>query len=69
MLKENILKINYQTILKKPLIISDANNDFKYSDATIIEPFTDNLADLNRFYELNKKTSLNGEIKEYTFTN
>ena len=27
----------------------------------------DTMSDLNRFYEINKTTSLNGEIKEYTF--
>lgn len=41
----------YSTVLKKPLIISEANKNFTYEDMAITEPFTDNLADLNSFYD------------------
>jgi photosystem II stability/assembly factor-like uncharacterized protein len=41
----------YKTILKKPLIITEANKDFTYEDVAIVEPYTDNLNDLNSFYD------------------
>jgi photosystem II stability/assembly factor-like uncharacterized protein len=41
----------YTVALKKPLTLSDANKDFTYQDFAIVEPFTDNLADLTRFYD------------------
>ena len=41
----------YTTILKKPLIISEANKNFTYEDVAIVEPYTDNLTDLNSFYD------------------
>jgi photosystem II stability/assembly factor-like uncharacterized protein len=39
------------TYLRKPLTISEANKNFTYEDAAIVEPFTDDLADLNSFYD------------------
>jgi len=41
----------YRTILKKPLIITQANKNFTYEDMAIIEPYTTNLSDLNSFYD------------------
>jgi hypothetical protein len=41
----------YRTILKKPLIITEANKNFTYEDMAIIEPYTTNLSDLNSFYD------------------
>jgi photosystem II stability/assembly factor-like uncharacterized protein len=41
----------YTVALKKPLTLSDANKDFTYQDFAIVEPYTDNLADLTRFYD------------------
>lgn len=41
----------YATVLKKPLVISEANKNFTYEDMAIVEPYTDNLADLNSFYD------------------
>jgi len=41
----------YTTILKKPLLISQGNNTLTYTDVAIVEPFTDNLSDLNSFYD------------------
>ncbi|PQJ77364.1 T9SS type A sorting domain-containing protein [Polaribacter glomeratus] len=41
----------YSTILKKPLIITEANKNFTYEDVAIVEPYTDNLSDLNSFYD------------------
>lgn len=39
------------TYLRKPLTISEANKNFTYEDAAIVEPFTDDLADLNSFFD------------------
>jgi photosystem II stability/assembly factor-like uncharacterized protein len=39
----------YVTVLKKPLTISDANKNFSYEDAAIVEPFTS--TDLTKFYD------------------
>ena len=39
------------TFLRKPLTISEANKNFTYEDVAIVEPFTDNLSDLNSFYD------------------
>lgn len=41
----------YRTILKKPLILTQANKDLTYEDMAIVEPYTDNLADLSSFYD------------------
>jgi photosystem II stability/assembly factor-like uncharacterized protein len=41
----------YKTILKKPLVITEANKDFTYQDVAIVEPYTDDLNDLNSFYD------------------
>ncbi len=41
----------YVTVLKKPLTISDANKNFSYEDVAIVEPYTDNLLDLTKFYD------------------
>jgi hypothetical protein len=41
----------YSTILKKPLILTQANKDLTYEDMAIVEPYTDNLADLSSFYD------------------
>ncbi len=41
----------YTTILKKPLTISEGSNTFSYTDVAIVEPFTDNLSDLNSFFD------------------
>ncbi|MFT4804762.1 MAG: photosystem II stability/assembly factor-like uncharacterized protein [Psychroserpens sp.] len=41
----------YTVALKKPLTLSDANKDFTYQDFAIVEPYTDNLADLTSFYD------------------
>lgn len=41
----------YSVALKKPLIISEANKNFTYEDLAIVEPYTDNIADLNSFYD------------------
>lgn len=43
--------ITYTSILKKPLIITQANKDFTYEDLAIVEPYTDDLNDLNSFYD------------------
>ncbi|PQJ75134.1 VPS10 domain-containing protein [Polaribacter gangjinensis] len=39
------------TFLRKPLTISEVNKNFTYEDVTIVEPFTDNLSDLNSFFD------------------
>ena len=41
----------YTTVLKKPLIITASNKNFTYEDQAIVEPYTDNLTDLNSFYD------------------
>lgn len=41
----------YTVALKKPLTLSEANKDFTYQDFAIVEPYTDNLADLTSFYD------------------
>lgn len=41
----------YTTILRRPLTITEANKTFIYEDMAIVEPYTDNLADLNSFYD------------------
>ncbi len=41
----------YTTVLKKPLIITESNKNFTYEDQAIVEPYTDNLTDLNSFYD------------------
>lgn len=41
----------YSVALKKPLTISESNKTFTYEDVAIVEPYTDNLADLNSFYD------------------
>ena len=41
----------YTTILKKPLVLSEGNNTFSYTDVAIVEPYTDDLANLNAFYD------------------
>jgi photosystem II stability/assembly factor-like uncharacterized protein len=41
----------YTVALKTPLTLSDANKDFTYQDFAIVEPYTDNLADLTSFYD------------------
>ncbi len=41
----------YSVALKKPLIISESNKTFTYEDAAIVEPYTDDLTDLNSFYD------------------
>jgi photosystem II stability/assembly factor-like uncharacterized protein len=41
----------YSVALKKPLTLSDANKDFTYQDFAIVEPYTDDLADLTSFYD------------------
>lgn len=39
------------TFLRKPLTISEGNKNFTYEDVAIVEPYTDNLTDLNSFYD------------------
>ncbi|MFY9243416.1 MAG: T9SS type A sorting domain-containing protein [Polaribacter sp.] len=41
----------YTTILRRPLTITEANKNFIYEDMAIVEPYTDNLADLTSFYD------------------
>jgi photosystem II stability/assembly factor-like uncharacterized protein len=41
----------YVNILKKPLIITEANKNFTYEDVVIVEPYSDDLSDLNSFYD------------------
>lgn len=41
----------YTSILRRPLIITEANKNFIYEDMAIVEPYTDNLSDLNSFYD------------------
>jgi len=41
----------YTVALKKPLTLSDVNKDFTYQDFAIVEPYTDDLADLTSFYD------------------
>lgn len=41
----------YTTILKKPLTLSEGNNILSYEDVAIVEPFTENLSDLNSFFD------------------
>ncbi|WP_334056831.1 T9SS type A sorting domain-containing protein [Polaribacter sp. P097] len=41
----------YTTILKQPLVISQGSNTLTYTDVAIVEPYTDNLADLTSFYD------------------
>ena len=41
----------YTLALKKPLTLSDVNKDFTYQDFAIVEPYTDDLADLTSFYD------------------
>jgi len=41
----------YTTILRRPLIITEASKNFIYEDMAIIEPYTDDLSDLESFYD------------------
>jgi photosystem II stability/assembly factor-like uncharacterized protein len=41
----------YTTILKKPLILSEGNNTLSYTDVAIVEPYTDDLTNLNAFFD------------------
>ncbi|MCG1034926.1 T9SS type A sorting domain-containing protein [Polaribacter sargassicola] len=41
----------YSVLLKKPLIISESNKTFTYEDFAIVEPYTDDLTDLDSFYD------------------
>ncbi|WP_339882516.1 T9SS type A sorting domain-containing protein [Polaribacter vadi] len=41
----------YTTILRRPLTITEANKNFIYEDMAIVEPFTDDLSDLDSFYD------------------
>mgnify|MGYP000556939456 CR=1 FL=1 len=39
------------SISRQPLIITESNKNFTYEDQAIVEPYTDNLSDLNSFYD------------------
>ncbi|MEO9571091.1 MAG: T9SS type A sorting domain-containing protein [Polaribacter sp.] len=41
----------YTAVLKKPLTISEGNKNFFYEDLAIVEPYTDSLADITKFYD------------------
>ena len=41
----------YTTFLRRPLTITEANKTFTYEDMAIIEPYTDDLSDLNSFFD------------------
>ncbi|WP_232455882.1 T9SS type A sorting domain-containing protein [Polaribacter sp. SA4-10] len=41
----------YTSILRRPLIITEANKNFTYEDMAITEPYSDDLNDLNSFYD------------------
>ncbi len=41
----------YSMILKQPLVLSSENDTFIYEDIAIVEPFTDDLTDLTKFFD------------------
>jgi photosystem II stability/assembly factor-like uncharacterized protein len=41
----------YSMILRQPLTLSSENDTFVYEDIAIVEPYTDDLADLTQFYD------------------
>lgn len=41
----------YSVILKQPLILSDTNDSFIYEDVALVEPFTQDLTDLDNFFD------------------
>ena len=41
----------YSMILRQPLVLSTENDTFIYEDIAIVEPFTDDLSDLSRFFD------------------
>lgn len=41
----------YSVVLKQPLTLAQYNKDFAYEDFAIVESYTDNLNDLNSFYD------------------
>ena len=41
----------YSAMLREPLILSASNDSFEIVDAAIVEPYTDDLNDLNSFYD------------------
>lgn len=55
----------YSMILRQPLTLSSENDTFIYEDVAIVEPFTDNLTDLNQFFDyviIEASTDLNNWI-------
>ncbi|TXD53201.1 MULTISPECIES: T9SS type A sorting domain-containing protein [unclassified Polaribacter] len=44
----------YVNVFKKPLIITKSTTSFTYTDAAIVEPYSDDLSDLNNFYDFVK---------------
>jgi photosystem II stability/assembly factor-like uncharacterized protein len=42
---------SYSVILKQPLTITESNKDFTYKDFAIVEPYTDDLTDITKFYD------------------